>query len=164
MTSSAIIKQAVAEVAIRVKQGEIISDLEAITSVYPDGIEAYVEAALEAAIRKDTASMNRNIRDAQMNQAQHVQLALPGIADPALPALIRVKDTDGQWSTVPFDRAEGHEIEQEIMAMERKAANISATIAAYRQTWDALKSTIPYSEDMTGGDCRAMLRALASGE
>ena len=164
MTSSAIIKQAVAEVAIRVKQGESISHLEALASMYPDGVEGYVYAVFEASIRKDAAAMNRNIRDAQMNQAQHVQLSLPGIPDPALPALIRIKDDEGQWRTVPFDRAQGHEIEQEIMAMERKAANISANIEAYRQTWDAVKSTIPYSDDMTGGDCRAMLKALMPGE
>lgn len=164
MTSSAIIKQAVTEIAIRVQQGESVSDLEALAAIHPDGFEGYCLAIIEAQLRKDAAAVNRNIRDAQMNQAQHVQLALPGIPDAALPALIRVKDDEGKWVNMPFKLAPRGAIEQEILAMERKSAVIAENIAAYRQSWDALCSGIPVSDDMTGGDIIAMRKALMSGE
>lgn len=148
------VREAALIVADKIRRGEIANLNEAVIEAAGGPLE-YVLAAYESAMRKDSAGLERNARDASMSGAM-VQLEIPGLDHAAFPFWIKVKDDEtGEWIGVPPSLATLDQIDVEVSKIEQTHATRGKIIAGFRATITRLRD-LDVPGDTTGAEIEAM--------
>lgn len=154
--SSTVVRQAVAAVAEKIRNGEIANISQEVIEA-GGGAEAYVQAAVEAAHRKDLAALERNARDASATGASS-QLAfdVPGLEHASVPFWIKIKDpeTKDQYG-VPPAVASLDQMDAEVRKLEQVNNVRVKVVGGYRATIDRLRE-LGVPGDTTGAQIAAM--------
>lgn len=102
-------RQAAAEVAQRIRKGEVAGLADALIG---DDLEGWLEDLAVATITKDAARVKRSLREAARRGAE-IQLAIPGMDHASLPPVVFTRDEFGQDVAVPIWLATKAQIRRE---------------------------------------------------
>lgn len=127
------LNRAIVAVAEQLRNDSTVNLNDAVIAPYGD-VQHYVKQAVEAALRKDTESLKKNMRDAQ-RQGHSLQLSLPGMDHATLPVMVWQRDTEtGEEFAVPAALASLSQIKAEIRKQRRSVDAQDRVVSGWEAT------------------------------
>jgi len=147
------LNRAIVAVADHLRNEESVSISDAVIAPYGDVLH-YVKQAAEAALRKDTEALKKNMRDAQRS-GQSLQLSLPGMDHATLPWMVWEKDAEtGDEFAVPAALATMAQMKVEIRKQRRSVDSQDRVVSGWEATM-ARAEELGATDDWTGAELEA---------
>lgn len=147
------LNRAIVAVAEQIRNDERVNLSDAVIAPYGDVLH-YVKQAYEAALRKDTEAIKKNMRDAQRS-GHSLQLSMPGMDHATLPVIVWQRDTEtGDEFAVPAALATLAQIKGEIRKQRRSVDAQNRVVSGWEATV-ARAEELGATDDWTGAELEA---------
>lgn len=147
------LNRAIVAVAEQLRNSETVNISDAVIAPYGD-VMHYVKQAAEAALRKDTEALKKNMRDAQRH-GHSFQLSLPGMEHASLPLMVWDRDAEtGEEFAVPTALARWPQIKAEIRR-QRRSVNAQDRVVSGWEATESRAEELGVTDEWTGAEIEA---------